>query len=233
MLITLNRPSVRNAIDDALVAGLIAATDLLLADETIRVAVLEGAGTGFCAGMDLRHYRATGRVPTGLRSYLRAEVSKPVIAAVEGFAYGAGLEIALSADVMVVGESARLCLPEVGVGLIAAGGGLTRLADRLPLGDAMAMVLTGDPITGAQAYARGLAARCTQDGDATSAALAIAERVGANHADAVRTSKRVLLEARGRTEAERWAIQDTHLSRFFGTSASRELTRDVVSDISG
>ena len=223
LVVTINRPHARNAIDDAVALGLLDALARFEADPELRVVVLAGAGAGFCAGIDLKQYRAIGRVAHGLRSVLRARWSKPVIAAVDGFAYGAGFEIALAADMIVVGRSATLCLPEIGVGLIAAGGGLTRLPDRLPFGDAMHMLLTGEPISGERAHNRGLAVQCTADGAARDNALAIADLIGAHPADAVAASKRIAYECRGRPEQDRWAVQDDYLARFFGSPASRAL----------
>lgn len=223
LLITINRPHARNAIDDAVGLGLLDAMARFEADAGLRVAVLTGVGPGFSAGIDLKQYREMGRVAHGLRTVLRTQWSKPVIAAVESFAYGAGLELALATDMVVVAASAMLGLPEVGVGLIAAGGGLTRLLERLPYGDAMHLLLTGESITGEHAYARGLAMRCTADGAARDAALELAARIAAHPADAVATSKRIVRECLGRTERDRWAVQDRHLARFFGSPASREL----------
>ena len=140
--------------------------------------MISGSGPGFCAGIDLRLYRDAGRVAYGLRSFLRTKWRKPIIAAVEGFAIGAGFELALAADLMVAAESAVLKLPEVGVGLIAAGGGLTRLADGFPRGDAMRLILTTDSLSGRRAYERGLAVECVADGSAAPTALSIADHIG-------------------------------------------------------
>src|SRR3954447_8937639 len=116
LLITLNRPDARNAVNLPLAEGIAAALDELDADAGLSVGVLTGAGRGFCAGMDLKAF-VQGDVPyVGDRGFAgRAQRSsrKPLIAAVEGFAVAGGLEVALACDLIVAGRSAKLGIPEV------------------------------------------------------------------------------------------------------------------------
>ena len=115
-------------------------------DDGLRVGVLTGAGRGFCSGMDLKVF-ASGGAPRGLSRVFEQRTEKPLIAAIEGFAMAGGLELALCCDFLVAARDAERGLPEVGVGLFAAGGALYHLPHRLPYGVALEMVFTADPIT--------------------------------------------------------------------------------------
>ena len=164
LLITLNRPDARNAVNAALAQGLGAALDTLDAEPDLTVGVLTGAGKGFSAGMDLKAFvagespRVEGR---GFAGIVERSARKPLIAAIEGFAVAGGLEIALACDLVVASREARLGIPEAKRALVAAGGALRRLPQRIPLGVALEMALTGDPIT-RRARVR---ARARQPGD--------------------------------------------------------------------
>ena len=137
LLITLNRPDARNAVNAALAHGLGAALDALDAEPDLTVGVLTGAGKGFSAGMDLKAF-VTGERPwvsdRGFAGIVQRSARKPLIAAVEGFAMAGGLEIALACDLIVASREARLGIPEVKRSLVAAAGALRRLPQRLPLG---------------------------------------------------------------------------------------------------
>ena len=150
LLITLNRPKARNAVNTALARALTAAIEELDGDDGLTAGVLTGAGGGFCAGMDLKAF-ATEGAPKGFDEFLRYGAKKPLIAAIEGFAVAGGLEIALTCDLLVAAKGVKLGIPEVGVGLFAAGGALMRLPRLVPYGVAMEMALTGDPITAEKA----------------------------------------------------------------------------------
>lgn len=145
LLITLNRPHVRNAVDQVLAGALDSALTRLESDPSLRVGVLSGAGGHFCSGMDLKAFPAEG-VPLvadrGLGGLTRARIRKPLIAAVEGAAVAGGFELALACDLITASETAFFALPEVARGLIAAEGGAVRLPGRLPYHVAMEMLLT-------------------------------------------------------------------------------------------
>lgn len=195
LLLTLNRPAVRNAVDMPLARAIAAALDELDADPDLRAGVLTGAGAGFCAGVDLRALRASGEPPVvpgrGFAGVGRSP-RKPLIAAVEGFALGGGLEIALACDLIVAAEGAALGLPEVKLGLLAAAGGLLWLPRRLPLGVAMEMALTGEPIGAGRAHELGLVNRLAEPGGTVELALELAAAIAANGPLAVAASKQIL-----------------------------------------
>jgi enoyl-CoA hydratase len=221
LLITLNRPDSRNAINTELAEGLVRAIDELDGDDGLTVGVLTGAGSGFCSGMDLKAF-AAGQPPTGFISFLENGSAKPLIAAIERFAVAGGLEVALTCDLIVAAGGARLGIPEVSVGLFAAGGALLRLPDRLPYGVAMEMALTGDPITAEQAYEYGLVGRLTEPGHAVDDAMALARRVAKNAPLAVRASKGLVRDSRGRSEAEFWELQRPHIAAVFRSDDAKE-----------
>ena len=221
LLITLNRPESRNAINTELAEGLVRAIDELDGDDGLTVGVLTGAGSGFCSGMDLKAF-AAGQPPKGFMSFLENGSAKPLIAAIERFAVAGGLEMALTCDLVVAAGGARLGIPEVSVGLFAAGGGLLRLPDRLPYGVAMEMALTGDPITAEQAYEYGLVNRLAEPGHAVDDALALAQRIAMNAPLAVRASKRLVRDSRGRSEAEFWELQRPHIAPVFRSDDAKE-----------
>jgi enoyl-CoA hydratase len=137
LVLTLNRPEVRNAIDLPLSRAIAGALDALDDDDALRVGVLTGAGRGFCAGMDLKRFAATGERPwvgdRGFAGIVRRGSRKPLIAALEGFAVAGGLELALACDLIVAARGTKLGIPEVRRGLVAAGGGLRRLPRNAPL----------------------------------------------------------------------------------------------------
>src|SRR5215211_615593 len=141
LLITLNRPEVRNAINLALAEAMAAALDELDADDGLRVGVIAGEGKGFSAGMDLKAFAESGERPwagdRGFAGIVQRPAEKPLIAAIEGFAVAGGLEVALACDLIVASREARLGIPEVKRGLVAAGGALRQLPRRIPYHVAM------------------------------------------------------------------------------------------------
>jgi enoyl-CoA hydratase len=221
LLITLNRPESRNAINREMADGLLAALDEFDGDSRLSVAILAGAGHGFCSGMDLKAFAASGP-PKDLLRFLEQGTTKPLIAAVEGFALAGGLELALTSDLLVAARGARLGIPEVKVGLFAAGGGLVRLPRRLPYGVAMEMALTGDPISAEQAHDHGLVTHLSEPGQAVEAALALAQRIAANAPLAVTASKELIRDSLGRTEAEFWEWQRSFVAPVFRSEDARE-----------
>ena len=221
LLITLNRPESRNAINTELAEGVVRAIDELDRDDGLTVGVLTGAGSGFCAGMDLKAF-AAGQPPKGMLSFVKNGSTKPLIAAIERFALAGGLEVALACDLVVAARGARLGIPEVAVGLFASGGALLRLPDRLPYGVAMEMALTGDPITAEQAYEYGLISRLAEPGHAVDEAITLAGRVAKNAPLAVRASQRLVRDSRGRSEAEFWELQRPHIGPVFRSEDARE-----------
>jgi crotonobetainyl-CoA hydratase len=167
-------------------------------DPDVRVVVLTGAGDkSFCAGVDLKALANGENVmhpdhpKWGFAGYVRHFIDKPTIAAVNGTALGGGTELALASDLVVAGESARFGLPEVKRGLIAAAGGVFRLVEHLPRKVAMELMVTGEPMSSADALKWGLINQVVPDGSELDAALALAERITVNAPLAVQASKRV------------------------------------------
>ena len=197
-VITINRPSVRNAINRDVAEGIAAAIDELEARDDLVVGILTGSGGTFCAGMDLEAFVHEG-VPSipgrGFAGLVERPPTKPLIAAVEGWALAGGCELAFSADLIVASKNAKFGLPEVKRGLVAAGGGLLRLPKSVSYQLAMEIALTGDPITAQRAHHFGLVNSVTEAGHALAEARYLAARIAANGPLAVRASKRILSEA--------------------------------------
>jgi enoyl-CoA hydratase len=221
LLITIDRPQARNAVNAAVAAGLAAALDDLESDRTLRAGVLTGAENTFSAGMDLKA-ALKGESPEipgrGFGGLTEAELSKPLIAAVEGFAMGGGFELALGCDLIVAGEDSRFGLPEVKRGLIAAGGGVIRLPKRIPHHLAMEFLLTGEPVTGRRAGELGLVNRVTPNGDAAAVALQLAEQLAENAPLALAAVKKIV---RG-SEAEAFAVQREETKKLMQSADVRE-----------
>jgi enoyl-CoA hydratase len=171
--------------------------------------------------MDLKAFATSGS-PQGFEHFYKNGSKKPLIAAIEGFALAGGLEVALSCDLLVAAEGVKLGIPEAGVGLFAAGGGLLRLPNRLPYGVAMEMALTADPITAEQAQAYGLVARVAPKGEALRVALELAERIARNAPLGVAASKQLMRAGRGVTEDEFWVIQDPLTRTVFLSEDAKE-----------
>jgi acetyl-CoA C-acetyltransferase len=195
----LNRPRVRNAIDLATARALEKAIDAFEADPDARVAVLTGSGTVFSAGMDLKA-AARGEYPVtegrGLLGITARPPAKPLIAAVEGAALAGGCELALAADLIVAAEDAAFGIPEVKRGLVAAAGGVLRLAQSLPRSTALELALTGEPMPARRLHELGLINRVTSPGKAFGTALELARDIAANAPLAVLLSKRIVDEHR-------------------------------------
>ncbi|WP_158890568.1 crotonase/enoyl-CoA hydratase family protein [Amycolatopsis anabasis] len=225
LLITIDRPQARNAVNAAVATGLSAAVDQLEADPALRAGVLTGAEGTFSAGMDLKAALA-GESPNvpgrGFGGLARAETAKPLIAAVEGWAMGGGFELALGCDLIVAAEDAKFGLPEVKRGLVAAGGGAIRLPKRIPYHLAMELLLTGEPITGARAARLGLVNRLVPAGEAASAALRLADQLAANAPLALGAVKKIVRAAEGTPESAAFAAQERELAGLMGSRDVRE-----------
>jgi enoyl-CoA hydratase len=225
LLITLNRPDQRNAINAAVANGIAAAMDELDGAAELSVGVLSGAGKGFSAGMDLKAFVAGESAWAGDRGFAgitqRASI-KPLIAAIEGFAMAGGLEVALSCDLIVAARDARFGIPEVKRSLVAAGGGLLRLPRVLPRTIAMELALTGDPIGAERAYELGLVNRLADPGGALDAALELAETIAANGPLALAASKRIMVESADWPDSEFFERQGEISGPVFASEDARE-----------
>ena len=221
IVITLNRPEAMNAINGALSEGLWSAVQELDSDSGLTAGVVTGAGKGFCSGMDLKAF-SRGEDIGPMLEFVQNGAAKPLVGAIEGFALAGGLELALSCDLLVAARGAKLGIPEVGVGLFAAGAGLFRLPGRVGYGTAMEMAITGDPITAEEAADHGLVSRLTEPGEALSAALVLAERIARNAPLAVAASKQLIRATQGATEEELWKIQRPHMATVWKSGDAKE-----------
>jgi enoyl-CoA hydratase len=225
LLVTLNRPDARNAVNLALAEGIAGALDALDGDAELSVGVLTGAGTGFCAGMDLKAF-VTGERPwvgdRGFAGIVQRASRKPLIAAIEGFAVAGGLEVALACDLIVAARGAKLGIPEVKRSLVAAGGALLRLPQRVSYGAAMELALTGDTIDAERGHALGLVDRLADPGGAVDLALELAGAIARNGPLALAATKEVLLRQRDWSEDEFWAKQGEITGPVFGSEDARE-----------
>jgi enoyl-CoA hydratase len=180
-VIVLRRPAQLNALGTATVAALDDAVTTAAADPAVRVLVVGGEGKAFSAGADIKEFAALAgpvefrafieRLETMLRRLER--LAKPSIAAVNGVAFGGGLELALACDLRVVDERARLGVPEIKLGLLPGAGGTQRLPRIVPPGVATHMLMTGEPIDAAEAYRVGLANEVAPAGTALDRALGL------------------------------------------------------------
>ena len=225
LLITLNRPDARNAVNLAVAEGIAAALDTLDEDGELTVGVLTGAGSGFCAGMDLKAF-VQGESPwvgdRGFAGIVQRSARKPLIAAVEGFAVAGGLEVALACDLLVAARGAKLGIPEVKRSLVAAGGALLRLPQRVPYGVAMELALTGDPITAERGAELGLVSRLADPGGAVDTALELAAAITRNGPLSLMATKEVLQRQRDWSEEEFWARQGEIAGPVMGSNDARE-----------
>lgn len=228
LLVTLNRPDQRNAVNAALAEGIARALDELDATPELRVGILTGAGKGFCAGMDLKAFVAGERPHIGDRGFAgitQRAAEKPLIAAIEGFAVAGGLEVALSCDLIVAARGARLGIPEVKRGLVAAAGALLRLPQRIPYHVAMELALTGEPISAERAAELGLVNRLAEPGETVTTAFELARQIAANGPLALAASKRILVEAPGWSRDEMWTRQGAIAGPAIASEDAREGSR--------
>jgi enoyl-CoA hydratase len=225
LVITLNRPEARNAVNLALAEGIAAGLDELDADDGLSVGVITGAGGGFCAGMDLKAF-VTGERPwvgdRGFAGIVQRASRKPLIAAVEGFAVAGGFEVALACDLIVASAGAKLGIPEVKRSLVAAGGALLRLPQRMPYGLAMELALTGDNITAERAAELGVVNRVAEQGGALDVALELAATISKNAPLALAATKEVLQRQRDWSEEAFWAKQGEITGPVFVSEDARE-----------
>lgn len=243
LLITLNRPHVLNAVDGDLTRELGSIVDNFESTQHSRVAVLTGAGAVFCAGMDIKAVAAGASIEAtrhprwGFAGITARQLSKPIIAAVNGDAVGGGFEIALACDLLVAAENARFALPEVKRGLFAAGGGVYRLAQQLPQKVALDLLLTGRFASAREMHGWGLvhtvvpaafdSAAVVPSHDVVAQALKLANRVAANAPLAVQASKRLALAAYKVDATDRAAVEqmDREAALIF---ASRDASEGVA-----
>jgi E-phenylitaconyl-CoA hydratase len=241
--VVLNRPEAMNALDPESLSQLHSAWDRISQDDDIRVAILTGAGErAFCTGADLKktpppaetfaelHYGAAGQRP-GLANL---KTHKPVIAAINGYALGGGLELALQCDIRVASTQAVFGLPEVCIGSIPGAGGTQRLIRSVGASDALLMLLTGTRIAASEALRIGLVSRVVEPADLQMAAHEIAMQISGNAPLAVAAVKRLALMGRELTltaglelEQQAFGILRNSEDRLEGRNAFAEKRKPV------
>ena len=237
-IIRLNRPEAMNAIDPETRGELHALWRRVGEDEAIRVAILTGAGDrAFCTGVDLKKTMPPaesfaaltfGKSP-GDSLTAGLDTDKPLLCAINGIAYGGGLELALACDIRIASDNAKFAAPEVRIGSIPGAGGTQRLPRALGQSDAMLMLLTGDAIDAAEALRIGLVSKVVPLAALMEETLAVARRIAANAPLSVRAIKRLVRTGRdmplaSALDAERFAwgvLRDTE-DRIEGRQAFQE-----------
>jgi enoyl-CoA hydratase/carnithine racemase len=184
VVLKINRPQVRNALNLDVRTRLADEVARAGADETVRCIVITGSDTVFAAGADIGEMADAGPVEVmsrNVQKYWRVltECPKPLLAAVEGFALGGGLELALCADIIVAGEGAKLGLPEVKVGILPGGGGTQKLARLVGRQRAMLLIMTGRMFGAAEALSMGVVSEVAPAGQALARALDVAREIAA------------------------------------------------------
>jgi enoyl-CoA hydratase len=225
LILTMNRPKAKNALNGDLARAIAAAVDELESDNSITVGILTGAGGSFCSGMDLKAF-LTGETPVigkrGLAGVTTNPPSKPMIAAIEGYALAGGCELALACDLIVASTEAKFGIPETKRSLVAGAGGLFRLQERIPYAIAMEYALTGAHFGAEQAREWGMVNRLTEPGGALAGALALAEEIDANGPLAVRATKQIVANARFWGQDERWQRQHELMRPIFTSADAKE-----------
>ena len=193
-LVRLNRPKQLNALNGAVMDALCASLEELDRDDDVRAIVVTGNERAFAAGADIGEMADATPIDLLLTNRIGQwdrirRVTKPVIAAVNGWALGGGCELAMALDLIVAGEGARFGQPEINIGVIPGAGGTQRLTRAIGKSRAMHMILTGDPITAAEAERAGLVAVLTQDELVVEDALALAARIAEKSPIALRLAK--------------------------------------------
>jgi enoyl-CoA hydratase/carnithine racemase len=211
-VVVIDRPDRANSIDLETAEALAATFDEIERDDDTWAVVLTGAGERvFSAGMDLKAVAAgqaeqINGVAGGFAGLVRRDFPKPIVAAVNGAAMGGGFEIVLACDLVVAAEHARLGLPEVTVGLLAASGGAVRLPQRLPWPVAMELLLLGEPVDAQRALELQLVNRVVPGPEVVDAAVELAQRLTTNGPLAVQASKRVARTTLADGEAAGWQL---------------------------
>jgi len=226
-ILTLNRPSVLNAVSPQLGEALRAALAGLDADPGVRAGIVTGAGDrAFCAGADLKAMQGTGpSMGDGagvITRALRFRPSTPVLAAVNGLAYGGGLEIVLSCDLAVCSAQALFALPEVKRGILATGGGLVRLPHVIGPRRALQIALTGEPVDAATALSWGLVNVVVPAGSVLEHTMSFAQAIARNAPLSVVASKRMINEGARLSEEDAWSLSEAAFEQIKDTADALE-----------
>lgn len=232
LVVTMNRPKVRNALSSDMMAIMREAWNQVDEDSSIRAAILTGAGGAFCAGADLKAMASThpgdsfaggGWDLSVIEPLLKGRrLTKPLIAAVEGPAIAGGTEILQATDIRVAGTSAKFGVSEARWGLFPLGGSAVRLPRQIPYTLAAEILLTGRHLTAEEAHSIGLIGSVVPDGEALSRAMELAELVAANGPLAVQAILRTIRETEGMHENEAFTLDAKLGMAVFGSADAKE-----------
>lgn len=226
MIITVNRPEARNAINYEAAHQLADAFDQLDANPDVVIGILTGAGNTFSSGMDLKAFALNGQRPLvegrGFAGLCERPPSKPLIAAVEGYALAGGCEMALACDMIVAANNATFGLPEVKRGIVPGAGGMLRLPARIPYHIAMEVILTGDMFPATRAAEFGLVNRLVEPGTALDVAKDLARTISGNGPLAVQTAKKIVTESRDWSQNDMFHLQRPRVAHIFVSADAKE-----------
>jgi enoyl-CoA hydratase len=224
LIITINRPEAKNAVNKAVAECVAAAMEQLDSDKSLNVGIITGTGGTFCSGMDLKAF-LKGEFPVvegkGFAGFTQAPPKKPLIGAVDGYALAGGMEIATACDLVVANKDAKFGIPEVKRSLVAGGGGLLSLPAMMGKRIAMELALTGDFFSAQRAYEVGFVNRLT-DGQAIDGALELAAIIAANGPLALIATKRIINEHSDWSTEEMWRKQGEIAMPVMSSKDSRE-----------
>ncbi len=227
IIITINRPEAKNAVNRAVAEGIAKAMDRLDNDISLKVGIITGADGTFCSGMDLKAF-LKGELPSvkgrGFAGFCEAPPKKPLIGAVEGYALAGGMEVAIACDLVVANRKAQFGIPEVKRSLVAAGGGLLSLPSIIGKRLAMELALTGDFIDAQRACEMGFVNRVTE-GPALTSAVELAERIAANGPLALIATKQIINERPDWSSADMWKKQQEIAGGVFASDDAKEGAR--------
>jgi enoyl-CoA hydratase len=234
LLLTLNRPAKRNALNMELVLALDDALDRAREDETVRCAVVTGDARAFSAGADIhdQHVHGAGVAlsETRLAAWRRiGEFPKPIIAAVNGYALGGGAELMMMMDMAIAGRSARIGQPEINLGIFPGDGGTQRLPRLIGEKNALRMILSGEPISAAEAWRMGLVSEVVDDEATVPAALELARRIASHSPQAARQAKATIKAGLDLPLEQGLALEHRNIRPLFGTSGQLEGMAKFVS----
>jgi enoyl-CoA hydratase len=225
LVMTINRPYARNAIDGSAARIIADAMVRLDADDSLRLGILTGADRSFSAGMDLKAFLEGQEISLdgrGMAGFCEVPPAKPLIAAVEGWALAGGFEMALTCDMMVAADDAKFGLPEPRRGLVAGAGGLLRLPRCVPRNIATEIALTGATFDAVQAHSWGLVNHLTPPGGALDRALTLGRAIVANGPLAVTATMRVLADSARWSDEDAFARQWEIIGPVFDSEDARE-----------
>ena len=226
-IVTLSRPEALNALNAEMLADLCEALEVLDADPQVRAIVLTGSGRAFAAGADIKvlaEYSSLDVLRANTQSYWQRlrNLNKPLIAAVNGYAYGGGCELALQCDLIVASETASFAQPEIKLGIMPGAGGTQRLARAIGPYRAMEMILLGEPLTALDAYAYGLVNRLVSPERCVDKALELARQIADRPPIAVRLARQAVRHGLENTMREGLEVERRNYTLLFDTHDQAE-----------